>query len=187
MRYSFKDEPLQTYLPEFSRCRLNFKSTENFPVKILEKVIISPIESIELLDFSFLFRYEVFPKEILSFYGAWQSKNRPLEVGDIVVQAAHIPPKKHHIDLIFASQILISSLEKDSALISYGTLEGHPESGINTFSFFIRDKTLYAQVKTEAALIDPTVQFFGRFAQKYIDSCNAEALENLSRNFHRYN
>jgi hypothetical protein len=69
-----------------------------------------------------------------------------------------------------------------------GTLTGHPETGINEFSFSVENGSLFAAVRTAAA---PGL-FLSRilapvFTKPYVAFCNARALERMTENFVRHN
>lgn len=186
MKYCLFDHKtkLADYLSEFRSLPLSFEKIEELPQKKFTTFVYSPISNLQEYDFSFLFRYEIFPLEILNFFGEWQLHNREMQVGDIIIQQAKIPPVSLSIKLIFGVKILSVYHDKNKVGFSYGTLEGHPETGINEFSFFIKDDSLFAEVNTIAKpglFLSQSLAFI--FTKPYVNYCNQKALSIMKETF----
>lgn len=183
-----QESKLASYLFEFRSLPLSFDAKEELPAKKIQSFILSPVNDLQRYDFTFLFRYMIFPPEVLNFFGEWQLYNRHMQVGDIIVQQAHIPPFSFSIKLIFGVKILSIYQDKDKMGFSYGTLKGHPETGINEFSFFIKDNALFAEVQTTARPgLFLSQMLAPLFTWPYVNFCNRRALETMKDNFLKSN
>ena len=186
MKYFLRDQKskLSDYIFEFRSLPLSFEKIEGLPHKKIQVPVLSPINDLRQYDFSFLFRYQIFPAYILNFFGEWQLYNRNMQVGDIIIQQAQIPPLSFSIKLIFGVKILSVYQDENKVGFSYGTLKGHPEVGINEFSFFIKENILFAEVHT---LAKPGL-FLSRslaqiFTKPYVNYCNKQALQVMKDSF----
>ena len=186
MKYFLCDQKskLVDYIFEFRSLPLSFEKIEGLPQKIFKTPVLSPINDLYQYDFSFLFRYQIFPSQILSFFGEWQLYNRNMQVGDIIIQQVKIPPLPLSVKLIFGVKVLSVYQHKNKVGFSYGTLKGHPETGINEFSFFIQEDSLFAEVHTIAK---PGL-FLSRslasiFTRPYVNFCNRRALQIMKESF----
>jgi hypothetical protein len=143
-----------------------------------------PIQDLTSYDFSFLFDYKIFPESILNSFGEWLLYDRKMQVGDIIALQAKIPPIPLSVKIVFGVRILSVFKEKDRIGFSYGTLQGHPETGTNEFSFFIEDNALFAQVKTQAHPGLAISRFLAPiFTRPYVNYCNRAALETMKNKF----
>src|SRR5262249_44749926 len=136
----------------------------------------------------FFFRYHIFPPEILRFFGEWQMHDRDMQEGDIIILEAKVPPIPFNIKLVFGVRVLMVESSANRMSFHYGTLTGHPETGINEFSFFHNEGTLVAEVNTTAKPGLPISQLLAiPFTIPYVAYCNRRALENMIINFFKAN
>lgn len=147
-----------------------------------------PVRSLHGLDLDFLFRYEVFPPNMLASFGEWRLQDRSMETGDIIVQQAQIPPFPVSLKLIFGVRVFSVYRTDTEAGFAYETLVGHPETGTNRFCFFVEEDALFCAVHTVAA---PGL-FLSRllapfFTNWYVNFCNRKALLRLRQNFLKHN
>ena len=77
--------------------------------KLNEKVTTIEIKSNERLgqvDLGFLFEYEIFPSNIMTYMTQWRSEKRKMQIGDTILQQTLIPPTKYFSQkIIFAVRI----------------------------------------------------------------------------------
>lgn len=186
MKFSFTDQKdnLSKYLTEFKKKSFSFDFLENFPENKKQIIVASPISDLQHYDFHFLFRYKIFPEDILDFYGEWEKENRNMQVGDVIVQQGKVPPGKINLKFIFGVRILSIFHEKHRVGFSYGTLEGHPETGVNEFSFYISGNTLFAQIHTKAKPASLLSRSLGPiFTDPYVRYCNRRGLQMMKEQF----
>ncbi|MBX9625522.1 MAG: DUF1990 domain-containing protein [Gemmataceae bacterium] len=192
MKISLRDRErtLYEYLPGLKGLPLSFESVSGLPVKTLRTRVSAPMPPADLreCDLDFLFRYDVFPPEILKFFGEWEPDDRAMRGGDVIVQEAHIPPGRVGIKLLFGVRVLGVYHTAAAAGFRYGTLAGHPETGTNEFAFTLEDGALFASVHTVAApglfvsrLLAPV------FTRPYVAFCNGRALRRMEANFLAHN
>lgn len=117
------------------------------------------------------------PEKMLKFFGEWQIENREMQEGDIILQQACFPPASLSIKGIFGVRILSVYKETHRVGFSYGKLKGHPETGINEFSFTLTNGSLTAKVQTTASQGLIVIRLFAPILIPYIRYCNRTALE----------
>lgn len=99
-----------------------------------EKVTRFPLMITEMPDPEPLFDYQIFPERIISAFSEWKHGNRPMQVGDTIIQQAFLPPLKScSLKMIFGVRICEIIREENKIGFSYETLKGHVECGISTF------------------------------------------------------
>jgi len=150
-------------------------------VSAIELIVSRGIEN---LNTNFLFDYNIFPKNIMSFKSQWQDENREMRKGDNIVQQIYIPPTKKLSQKIITgvriSGLINQPLKKG---FSYETLEGHVEKGISTFTIEqISENKLIFKIHTYSKpatlltkLLDPI------FSSPYQAFCTKAALKNVKR------
>lgn len=191
MKISFRNHEtrLAGYLPGLKASPLSYESLTGLPARTIRRrvPVFDPPADLRECDLDFLFRYDIFPPEILTFFGEWQLDGRAMEVGDVIAQQAQIPPGVG-IRLLFGVRVLSVYRSATRAGFSYGTLSGHPETGTNEFSLSVEGGALFASVHTAAApglfvtrLLAPVV------TRPYVASCNARALRRMEVNFLTHN
>lgn len=188
MRYCLRNQEtnLASYLPEMRSRRLVLAPASSTPRKKLAMAIpgADGLLSLEQCNLDFLFRYDVFPRRILTFFGEWEFENRHMQPGDVIVQQASIPPGWVGFKVIFGVRVLSVYRDAREAGFSYGTLQGHPEVGTNAFCISLRDGLTEARVETAAGLATLAARIFGPiFTRPYVDYCNRQALQTIAARF----
>ena len=185
MKFFFRDQAprLHRYLPEARSLPLSFSTTKGLPSRLIRQETGAPTNDLSDVDLGFLFRYEIFPRRILKFFGEWQRHGREMEPGDVIVQQVQVPPGWGSY-FTFSVRILSVYREETRAGFSYGTLRGHPETGVNEFSFCLSDGVLSATIQTVAGLGHMLSRLLGPvFTWRYINWCNAQALSQMVNQF----
>lgn len=181
-------ENLRGYLPRMKARSLNFTRTDRFPERELTAEIRAQVADLPQLDLSFLYEYHIFPPEILRFRGEWEEDGREMREGDTIVQQALVPPGPVGLKLIFGVRILDVWRERDRAGFRYGTLEGHPERGLNEFSFSKDGECITARISTCAGTGTAISHLVARvFTFPFARHCNRRALEQMVGLFLRRN
>jgi hypothetical protein len=184
MKISFRsrEDSLESYLPEFRRRALSYENTALIPRRTLRYHVSGAPSSLTDCDLDFFFSYDLFPRDVLRFFGQWQAEGRRgMRAGDVIVQQAQVPPGWGP-RLIFGARVLSVFRRADAAGFTYGTLEGHPECGTNEFSFVLDGGYLLASVRTAArsalpAVVPPSL------VTSFADHCNRRALKRMVRRF----
>jgi hypothetical protein len=185
VNFSLRDRSatLESRLEEFRHSPLSYETTTGLPDTLIRTHVPTARRTLRECDFNFLFRYDIFPPAILKFFGEWQLHNRTMQVGDTIVQQAQVPPG-WGLYLVFAVRVLAVFRDEKQAGFSYGTLRGHPETGMNAFSISSVPSGIDATVRTIAApglklsrLLAPI------FTRRYVAFCNRQASERMSREF----
>lgn len=179
---------LASHLPFLKTAPVNFSDPAGLPERTVEERIPVAVRDLRDCDLSWFFRYEIFPRRILRFFGEWQLEGREMGAGDVIVQQAQLPPGIYSMKLVFGVRVLSVERTATHAAFSYGTLEGHPEVGTNEFGFSLEDDAVIARVRTIAApglwvsqLLAPV------FTNPYVSYCNRAALRQMTANFMEYN
>lgn len=153
---------------------------------LIEKTSIISVEGyseLEEIDFDFLFNYQIFPSNILTFCTEWTAEGRKMKPGDTIVQQALIPPFKGFSQkIIFAVRIKEIIEEANRKGFSYETLEGHVEKGISTFTIEQSDNKIQFKIKTFSKPGNILTKLFSSvFSIPYQTYCTNAALKNVKR------
>lgn len=82
-----------------------------------------------------LYTYSLFPPRIMRHLTQWAYENRPMQLGDTIVQQIWLPPVAGGlVSIICGVRITNIFRQQDRVGFSYTTLAGHVEQGISTFS-----------------------------------------------------
>lgn len=136
-------------------------------IKLTEKITtieINTAKKIDQLNLDFLFDYQIFPNNILTFKSQWADENRKMKIGDTIAQQVYIPPTKNFSQkIIFGVRVceMINQAEKKG--FSYETLEGHVEKGISTFTVEQLENKLIFKVHTYSAPGNILTKLLGPF------------------------
>jgi hypothetical protein len=158
----------------YDKSRLTEKSTT---------ININTTKKIDELNLNFLFDYQIFPDNIMTFKTQWADENRTIKIGDTIAQQVYIPPTKifsHKI--IFGVRINEIIDKADSKGFSYETLEGHVEKGVSTFLIEQLDNKIVFKVQTYSTPGNILTKILGPiFSVSYQTFCTKTALNNVKR------
>ena len=112
----------------------NFSDARSLPERIdsIDLGVSGPIRSWRT---DFLFDYDIFPSHIMRFEAEWKTAGRRMQVGDIILQRAVVPPIGFGICMEFAVRISSVIQEEKRLGFAYDTLSGHTERGVSEFYF----------------------------------------------------
>jgi hypothetical protein len=163
---------------KFDKSRLTEKTTT---------INIDTKTSIDYLDLSFLFNYEIFPGNIMSYLTEWESENRKMKVGDTIVQQVYLPPVKSFSQkVVFGVRINEVIEQPDKRGFSYETLEGHVERGISSFTVVSTDDGLIFKIQTFSEAGNLLTKLLGPiFSIPYQAFCTKRALKNVKMQVER--
>jgi hypothetical protein len=154
--------------------------------RLREKTSITEIKTtkkIDQINLDFLFDYQIFPSNILTFLSQWKVENRKMEIGDTIAQQIFIPPTKLFSNkIVFGVRIteIIDQLDKKG--FSYETLGGHVEKGISTFTLEQLDDKLIFKIRTFSIPGNSISKILGPiFSIPFQAYCTKKAIENVKR------
>jgi len=142
---------------------------------------ISTTKSLNELDLNFLYNYQIFPGNILTYKTQWSDESKNMEIGDTIVQQVYLPPiKSISLKLIFGVRIHAIIDEVNRKGFSYETLEGHVEKGISIFTLEQFEDKLIFKIQTYSVpgkFLTRLVAPF--FSIPYQTFCTKAALKNV--------
>jgi len=149
-----------------------------------EKVTTIAIEtekSLSQINLDFLFDYQIFPPNIMTYMTQWGMEKRKMQIGDTILQQALIPPTKHFSQkIIFGVRINKIINEEDRKGFSYETIEGHVEKGESTFAVEQNARGLIFKIQTFSEPGNLLTRLLGPiFTVPYQGYCTRKALENV--------
>lgn len=159
--------------------------------ELKEKVTFVTIDTnrqLSDLDTGFLFDYDIFPSNIMTYLTEWKHENRSMQVGDTIVQQAFIPPFRDLSQkIIFGVRINEIIIEPTRIGFSYETLDGHVEKGISIFTVEQTDKAqIVFKVHTFSKPGNLLTQLVGPiFSIPYQTFCTRQGLSNVKRQLER--
>ena len=144
---------------------------------------INTTKKIDQINLDFLFDYQIFPANIMTFTNQWTDENRKMRIGDTIAQQVYIPPTKTISQkIIFGVRVKEIIDQADEKGFSYETLEGHVEKGISTFTLEQLDNKLVFKVQTYSTPGNIIVKLLGPiFSVPYQTFCTKTALKNVKR------
>jgi hypothetical protein len=181
-----QESSLSSLVPDFKNTSLSYNDLAVLREKetTVTVPLTTPKQDLSQCNFETLFQYAIFPRSILIFAAEWEREGRTMEAGDVIVQQAFLPPLSISIKAVFAVRVLEVFHSSTKVGFSYGTLEGHPESGISEFYYFLQGGRLFATIHTYSRpglLISRLVApLFTLPYQKY---CTKKALERMRETF----
>ncbi|MEP7197286.1 MAG: DUF1990 family protein [Saprospiraceae bacterium] len=179
---------LFSYLPRFKI--LPVIPYDNSQLKEKNTFVSIPCQKqLKELSFNFIFDYNIFPDNILTYRAEWQHSKRTMQVNDTIVQQIFFPPHKILSQKIIVA-VRIKEIFKQDDLIgfSYETLKGHMEKGISFFQISRTNNTLYFTVHTYSRASNLILEFLAPlFSSPYQDYCTKQALKNMLREFKKEN
>ena len=152
--------------------------------QLIEKITTINIDTkkpIDQLNLDFLFDYEIFPDNIMTFKTQWAEENRKIKVGDTVAQQVYIPPTKTISQkIVFGVRISEIINQTDKKGFSYETLTGHVEKGISTFTIEQINNKIIFKIQTYSVPGNILTKIFGPvFSVPYQSFCTKRALRNV--------
>ena len=144
---------------------------------------INTTKKIDQINLDFLFDYQIFPANIMTFKNQWTDENRKMRIGDTIAQQVYIPPTKTISQkIIFGVRVKEIIDQADEKGFSYETLEGHVEKGISTFTLEQLDNKLVFKVQTYSTRGNIMAKLLGPiFSVPYQTFCTKTALKNVKR------
>jgi hypothetical protein len=154
--------------------------------RLIEKIStidINTSKKIEHLNLDFLFDYQIFPDNIMTYKSEWTVENRKMKIGDTIAQQVFIPPTKIFSQkIIFGVRINEIIDQSDKRGFSYETLEGHVEKGISTFTVEYLDNKLIFKIQTYSTPGNFLTKLLGPFfSVPYQTFCTKAAFNNVKR------
>ena len=137
--------------------------------------------NLKQLNLSFLFDYQIFPSNILTYKAQWQRENREMRIGDTILQQAFIPPLRSFSQKITFGVRINSIINEESIKgFSYETIVGHVENGESTFTLEQNGQGLIFKIRTFSAPGNILTKLVGLvFTTPYQTYCTQRALENV--------
>ena len=154
--------------------------------RLIEKITTLDIDTTKKLDqlnLDFLFDYQIFPDNIMTFKNEWTDQSRKMKTGDTIVQQVYIPPTRNFSQkIIFGVRIKEVIEQPDKIGFSYETLEGHVEKGISTFTIEQHQNKIIFKVHTNSTPGNVLTKLLGPiFSVPYQTFCTKTALKNVKR------
>ena len=154
MQFAITDQlaRLHQRIPAYAQRSFSFTDAEVLPERITARQVLltRPVHDLTACDLDFLFRYEIFPPQILVFAAEWESAGRSMLVGDVIVQQANVLPLPGSIKAIFGVRVINITRSATYVGFEYGTLQGHAERGVAEFAFVLRRDELFAVVRSHS-------------------------------------
>lgn len=179
---------LSNYLPKFK-----LLPVIPYNISVLKEkstvVSIPCNKQLKELSFNFLFDYNIFPDNILTYCSEWKNSKRIMQVNDTIVQQIYFPPVKTLSQKIIVG-VRVKEIFKQEDLIgfSYETLKGHIEKGVSSFQVSKTNGsinfTVHTYSKADNLLLDLLSPLF---SSPYQDYCTKQALKNMIREFQKEN
>lgn len=154
--------------------------------RLTDKISFIDIDSPKKLDdlkFDFLFDYQIFPDNIMTFRNQWTDENRKMKIGDTIAQQVYIPSTKTFSQkIIFGVRINEIIDQADRKGFSYETLEGHVEKGVSTFTVEQLDNKIIFKIQTYSTPGNILTKLLGPiFSVPFQTFCTKSALKNVKR------
>ncbi len=133
------------------------------------------------LNLNFLFDYNIFPSNIMSFQTQWNIEQRNMRVGDTILQQVFVPPLKTFSQkIIFGVRVNSVIDEAERKGFSYETIEGHVEKGQSIFTVEHTSRGLIFKIHTFSVPGNFLTRLVGPiFSLPYQAFCTRMALRNV--------
>ena len=149
----------------------------------ISTIDIETTKNLDQLNLDFLFDYQIFPDNIMTFKNEWTDQRRKMKIGDTIAQQVYIPPTRTFSQkIIFGVRINEIFDQADKKGFSYETLEGHVEKGVSTFTVEQLDNKIVFKIQTYSTpgniltkLLEPFISV------PYQTFCTKTALKNVKR------
>jgi hypothetical protein len=144
---------------------------------------ITTTKRIDQLNLDFLFDYQIFPDNIMTFMNQWTVENRKMRIGDTIAQQVYIPPTQTFSQkIIFGVRVSEIIDQADKKGFSYETLQGHVEKGVSTFTVEQLDNKTVFKIQTYSTPGNILTKLLGPiFSVPYQTFCTKTALKNVKR------
>jgi hypothetical protein len=159
---------------DYDKSRLTYK---------ISTINIETNKKLDQLNLDFLFDYQIFPDNIMTFKNEWTDQSRKMKIGDTIAQQVYIPPTRTFSQkIIFGVRVneIIDQANKKG--FSYETLEGHVEKGVSIFTVEQLDKKIVFKIQTYSTPGNILTKLLGPvFSVPYQTFCTKTALKNVKR------
>jgi len=165
----------------------NFADAESLPERStsIDLGVAGPIGNWRT---DFLFDYDIFPSWIMRFEAEWDTSERRMSIGDIILQRAILPPIGFGICMEFAVRICSIIREGGRLGFAYETLAGHAERGRSEFYFEEKAGLIVFTIHTFSEPGHWTSQCAEKvFTLPYQAWCTRRALKHVRRRFQQAN
>jgi hypothetical protein len=174
-------------IEEASNLSANFSSPLVLPEKTTA-VALNSSGPIDRYRTEFLFAYDIFPKWLMRAKTQWRHEDRAMQIGDIIVQRAILPPIGFGLCAEFAVRISAIFSEPTKVGFAYETLDGHLERGVSEFYFEERSDDIFFVIQTHSEPAHWLSRFGGGvLSLLYQQWCTRRALRHVKRCFRRDN
>ena len=149
----------------------------------ISTIDIETTKNLDQLNLDFLFDYQIFPDNILTFKNEWTDQRRKMKISDTIAQQVYIPPTRTCSQkIIFGVRINEIIDQADKKGFSYETLEGHVEKGVSTFTVEQLDNKIVFKIQTYSTPGNILTKLLGPiFSVPYQTFCTKTALKNVKR------
>jgi hypothetical protein len=149
----------------------------------ISTIDIDTTKKLDQLNLDFLFDYQIFPDNIMTFKSEWTDQGRKMQIGDTIAQQVYIPPTRIFSQkIIFGVRINEIIKQADKKGFSYETLEGHVEKGVSTFTVEQLNNKVVFKIQTYSTPGNILTKLLGPvFSVPYQTFCTKTALKNVKR------
>ena len=149
----------------------------------ISTIEIDTTKKIVQLNLDFLFDYQIFPDNIMTFKNEWTDQSRKMKIGDTIAQQVYIPPTRTFSQkIIFGVRINKIIDQADKKGFSYETLEGHVEKGVSIFTVEQLNNKIVFKIQTYSTPGNILTKLLGPiFSVPYQTFCTKTALKNVKR------
>jgi hypothetical protein len=149
----------------------------------ISTIDIETTKKLDQLNLNFLFDYQIFPDNIMTFKNEWTDQSRKMKIGDTIAQQVYIPPTRTFSQkIIFGVRINEIIDQADKKGFSYESLEGHVEKGVSTFTVEQLDNKIVFKIQTYSTPGNILTKLLGPiFSVPYQTFCTKTALKNVKR------
>ena len=149
----------------------------------ISTIDIETTKNLDQLNLDFLFDYQIFPDNIMTFKNEWRDQRRKMKIGDTIAQQVYIPPTRTFSQkIIFGVRINEIIDQADKKGFSYETLEGHVEKGVSIFTVEQLNNKIVFKIQTYSTPGNILTKLLGPiFSVPYQTFCTKKALKNVKR------
>jgi hypothetical protein len=149
----------------------------------ISTIDIETTKKLDQLNLNFLFDYQIFTDNIMTFKNEWTDQSRKMKIGDTIAQQVYIPPTRTFSQkIIFGVRINEIIDQADKKGFSYESLEGHVEKGVSTFTVEQLDNKIVFKIQTYSTPGNILTKLLGPiFSVPYQTFCTKTALKNVKR------